>query len=95
MAAYAAAFRASGNPAWSERAGRALDWLLGDNLRGAALIDPLSGGCRDGLHRSGPSINQGAESTVLAWEAVLDVASLGQGQRLPERESAVSLSADD
>ena len=95
VAAYAAAFRASGNPAWSERAGRALDWLLGDNLRGEALIDPLSAGCRDGLHRSGPSINQGAESTVLAWEAVLDVASLGQGQRLHERESAVSLSADD
>ena len=95
VAAYAAAFRASDNPAWQGRAGRALDWLLGDNLRGEALIDPLSAGCRDGLHRSGPSINQGAESTVLAWEAVLDVRTLTQGQRPPERESAVSLSADD
>ena len=37
-----------------------------------ALLD-AAGGCRDGLHRQGVSLNQGAESTVLALEATLDV----------------------
>ena len=35
VAAYAAAWRADRDPLWVQRAGRALDWLLGDNLRGA------------------------------------------------------------
>ncbi|GGR33652.1 glycosyltransferase family 4 protein [Deinococcus ruber] len=99
VAAYAAAWRVSRDPVWIERAQRALDWLLGDNLRGEALLDPLSGGCRDGLHARGPSINQGAESTVLAWEAVLDLNLLTtdtqRGQELTDLDSLTSLSADD
>ncbi|ULH17209.1 glycosyltransferase family 4 protein (plasmid) [Deinococcus sp. KNUC1210] len=99
VAAYSAAWNASRDPVWAERAQRALDWLLGDNLRGEALLDPLSGGCRDGLHSRGPSINQGAESTVLAWEAVLDLnlltAETQRGQGLTDLDSLTSLSADD
>ncbi|MBX8463648.1 glycosyltransferase family 4 protein [Deinococcus sp. RIT780] len=71
-AAYVAAWHATGDPVWTVRAERALGWLLGDNLRGEALLD-AAGGCRDGLHRQGVSLNQGAESTVLALEATLDV----------------------
>lgn len=71
-AAYVAAWHATGDPVWTVRAERALGWLLGDNLRGEALLDS-AGGCRDGLHRLGVSLNQGAESTVLALEATLDV----------------------
>jgi glycosyltransferase involved in cell wall biosynthesis len=101
VGAYAAAWRTTQKHEWLERAGRALDWLLGDNLRGESMLDPVSGGCRDGLHRHGPSINQGAESSVLAWEAVLDVETLRRGLAETALVPAASspslhnLSADD
>ena len=91
VAAYAAGWHASHDPVWLERAGLALDWLLGDNLRQESMLDPLSGGCHDGLHRTGRSINQGAESTVLAWEAVLDVTLLRQDPPLWTGETMAAL----
>ncbi|WP_425145044.1 glycosyltransferase [Deinococcus sp.] len=98
-AAYAAAWRATREPVWAERAGRALDWLLGDNLRAEPLLDTLGGGCRDGLHRRGPSLNQGAESTVLAWEAVLELrqieAERKRGRLSDDLDILTDLSADD
>ncbi len=39
-------------------------WFLGDNDLGKPLYDSGTGGCADGLSESGPSKNQGAESTL-------------------------------
>ncbi|MDI3299075.1 MAG: glycosyl transferase [Bacillota bacterium] len=49
-----------------ERAQEALAWFGGRNLLGRPLVDPLSGGCHDGLGPEGLNRNEGAEST-LAW----------------------------
>jgi hypothetical protein len=62
--ACARAFDATGDPEWAERALLAADWFLGGNDVGAALLDPVSGGCRDGLAHDGVSENQGAESSL-------------------------------
>lgn len=51
---------------WLDRAKSVLGWFTGRNELGVCLVDPETGGCADGLHMSGPSLNQGAEST-LAW----------------------------
>jgi len=43
---------------------RARDWFHGRNSLGQPLVDIRSGGCCDGLQRSGVNRNQGAESTL-------------------------------
>jgi len=43
---------------------RARDWFHGQNSLGQSLVDIRSGGCCDGLQRSGVNRNQGAESTL-------------------------------
>ena len=43
---------------------RARDWFHGQNSLGQPLFDIRSGGCCDGLQRSGVNRNQGAESTL-------------------------------
>ena len=43
---------------------RARDWFYGQNSLGQSLVDVRSGGCCDGLQRSGVNRNQGAESTL-------------------------------
>jgi glycosyltransferase involved in cell wall biosynthesis len=64
--ACAEAFRATQQPIWKERARAFAGWFLGSNATRAVMYDFATGGCRDGLHPDGPSLNQGAEST-LAW----------------------------
>lgn len=49
---------------WLGHARRAFEWFLGSNDLGLALYDPLTGGCRDGLHIDRVNQNQGAESTL-------------------------------
>lgn len=88
VSAASAAQAADPSGPWRGVAARALAWLLGANPLRTPLYDPLSGGCHDGLHRDHASLNQGAESTVLFWQAVLD-ARRAQEHPLPE-----SLSAD-
>ncbi|WP_456831112.1 glycosyltransferase family 4 protein [Deinococcus sp. UYEF24] len=73
---------------WLARARAALDWLLGDNALRQPLLNRQTGGCHDGLHRDRLSINQGAESTVLLWQAVQDL------RRAEELSMPVDLSAD-
>jgi glycosyltransferase involved in cell wall biosynthesis len=60
------AARISGDAVWTDHARGFLGWFTGSNELGVSLIDPDTGGCRDGLHTGGVNINQGAEST-LAW----------------------------
>lgn len=61
-----AAGRLTGEARWREEAGRAHAWFLGGNDAGAALAEPETGACRDGIDPQGASVNRGAEST-LAW----------------------------
>lgn len=49
----------------------AYGWFLGDNDVGAALADPTTGGCHDGLTPGGANLNQGAESTLM-WQIALE-----------------------
>ena len=73
---------------WLARAQSALDWLLGDNALRQPLLNRQTGGCHDGLHRDRLNINQGAESTVLLWQAVQDL------RRAEDLSMPVDLSAD-
>lgn len=65
--ACAAAFDATGDAVWLERAVAAHDWFLGENDLGISLVQPEAGVCHDGLHPDRMNLNQGAES-VLAFQ---------------------------
>ncbi len=65
--AAAAAYRVTGNPAWTNYAQIAWMWFLGENDRGAAIGDLDTGRCWDGLTPRGVNKNSGAES-ILAFQ---------------------------
>ena len=71
------AFRLTGEPRWREHALAAFDWFHGRNLHGLSLLDPQTGGCYDGLSRSGLNLNMGAESIVCYLLAYLDLVEAG------------------
>jgi hypothetical protein len=52
---------------WFEHARRAYRWFLGENDRGAALVDIQMGSCLDGVTPQGANLNVGAES-LLAFQ---------------------------
>ena len=54
----------------------AFNWFLGDNDLQIALYDPITGGCRDGLHPDRANENQGAESTLSFLMALLEMRKL-------------------
>lgn len=62
--ACAEAYRHTGDMCWRDGLMRSMGWFNGANDFGAALYDPESGGCFDGLQESGVNANCGAESTV-------------------------------
>ena len=64
IAACLEAQRVTGEAQWAERARAAFNWFLGQNQLQQMLYDPLTGGCRDGLHADRVNENQGAESTL-------------------------------
>ncbi len=74
--ACARAYTVTGEPRWAYRGLRAAAWFLGANDVGAPLLDPVSGGGKDGLRPHGPNENQGAESTLAL------ITALQQGRRL-------------
>ena len=65
-----AAWQATRDVVWKERARHFLGWFLGSNDTQSMLYDSSTGGCRDGLSPNGPNLNEGAEST-LSWLASL------------------------
>lgn len=65
--ACAAAWEATADAIWLDRAEAAHDWFLGRNTLGVALIDPESGECADGINPYAANKNNGAES-VIAWQ---------------------------
>ena len=60
------AYGLTDDPMWLDPLAMSIDWFTGNNDVGVAMIDPETGGCFDGLTASGPSPNQGAESTLAA-----------------------------
>ncbi|HEV2639430.1 MAG TPA: glycosyltransferase [Actinocrinis sp.] len=62
--ACADAFSITADPRWSAGVALAAAWFTGENDTGAVMYDRLTGGGYDGLTRTGPNTNQGAESTL-------------------------------
>lgn len=58
------AAQASADRRYLVRARQALAWYTGRNRLGLGLIDPVTGGCADGLRPNGLNANQGAESLL-------------------------------
>jgi hypothetical protein len=67
------AARITGDKRWRKEARRALEWFLGRNDLNLPIYDPMTGGCRDGLHPDRPNENQGAESTLAFLQALLEL----------------------
>jgi glycosyltransferase involved in cell wall biosynthesis len=64
ISACLAAWRAKDDAEWPQAAMRAFGWFLGENDLQAALIDPHTGSCSDGLHPDRVNENKGAESVL-------------------------------
>ncbi|MEM9417559.1 MAG: glycosyl transferase family 1, partial [Planctomycetota bacterium] len=58
---------------WERLAWMSFAWFTGRNDLGLSLHDPVTGGCRDDLHRDGVNRNQGAESTLAYLLSVLEL----------------------
>jgi glycosyltransferase involved in cell wall biosynthesis len=66
-------YRLTEEKQWYEEAQRVFRWFLGKNDLQAPLYDPMTGGCRDGLHPDRVNENQGAESTLSFLMALLEM----------------------
>ena len=66
-------YRLTTDKHWKEEAQRVFNWFLGKNDLRVSLYDPLTGGCRDGLHPDRVNENQGAESTLSFLMALLEM----------------------
>ncbi len=73
----AEALTATGLSQYAEQAVRAFEWFLGRNRLGQPLYDFASGGCRDGLELHSVSENEGAESTLAYFQALLALEAVG------------------
>lgn len=67
------AYTVTGDARHRHLAVAAAAWLLGRNRSDVPLYDADTGVCADGLERTGPSSNAGAESVVCALLGLLDV----------------------
>jgi len=76
------AHRITGDNHWRSQAWSAFNWFLGNNDLQLPLYDPLTGGCRDGLHPDRANENQGAESTLSFLMALLEMRSLEESEQM-------------
>jgi hypothetical protein len=76
IAACLAAWRADGDAGWKTIARRAFGWFLGSNDLSIAMVDPLTGSCRDGLHPDRANENRGGESVVCYLLALAEIRQL-------------------
>jgi len=65
--------RVTGDKRWRKEARRVFEWFLGRNDLNLPIYDPMTGGCRDGLHPDRPNENQGAESTLAFLQSLLEL----------------------
>jgi hypothetical protein len=82
------ALRVTGDQRYARLAGRAFMWFHGLNRAGVALYDRSTAGCRDGLSVASASTDQGAESTLAYYQALLAMADSGLVDRPPRAASA-------
>jgi glycosyltransferase involved in cell wall biosynthesis len=68
-----AAFAATGDIVWQERAINAYRWFLGKNENGLPVGDVETGGCFDALTPTGVNQNQGAESLLAFHLATVSI----------------------
>ncbi len=90
VSACLAAYRITGDDRWRKEAWSIFNWFLGSNDLGIALYDPITGGCRDGLHPERVNENQGAESTLAFLMAQVEMRLLGEVLSPDELVSASS-----
>jgi hypothetical protein len=62
---------------WRADALAALAWFVGRNVLQVALLDPVTGGCCDGITPHGVNVNMGAESIVCYVLAYLSLVEAG------------------
>lgn len=67
------AYRITRKSIWLKEARRAFNWFLGRNDLNLSIYDPISGGCRDGLHSDRLNENQGAESTLAFLHSLVEL----------------------
>lgn len=79
------AHRVTGDAGWLSSAHAAFQWFLGDNHLRKSLYDPVSGGCRDGIHEDRLNENQGAESTLSFLIALLEMHAAARVAASPSR----------
>jgi hypothetical protein len=60
------AYETTGSGVYLEQAKHCFQWYLGRNISHIPMIDPETGGCRDGLSPFGANKNEGAES-LICW----------------------------
>jgi hypothetical protein len=77
------AYRVYHDSQWLMHARWAFSWFLGENHLQHWLFDPLTGGCRDGLHRNRPNENQGAEATLSFLMALQELRAVSVVERRP------------
>lgn len=70
------AFRLTGQRDYLRHMRLAFDWFLGANDVGESLYNFRTGGCSDGLMRTGVNANQGAESSLCFLLALLTVSEV-------------------
>jgi hypothetical protein len=85
--ACARAFDATHEERWAAACERAAEWFVGVNDVSIPLLDPVTGGCSDGLEAAGCNCNQGAESTLAM------ISALQRARGLQAARSAASSSA--
>src|SRR5947208_981544 len=78
IAACLTAWRADGDAEWKALATRAFTWFLGSNDLSAALVDPHTGSCRDGLHPDRANENRGGESVVCYLLGLAEIRQLAR-----------------
>ena len=67
-----------------ERAVRAFEWFLGRNRLGEPVYDFATGGSHDGLAANSLNDNEGAESTLAFFQALLALEAAGLQSSLPQ-----------
>jgi glycosyltransferase involved in cell wall biosynthesis len=85
--ALVAAWQQTGMARYARQAVCAYTWFLGRNRAGARLYVDRTGGCHDGLSATGVNLNQGAESTLAYYQALLSLVGTGLAA-LPDRLAA-------
>ena len=71
------AWQVTGDARYANRARRAFAWFLGANRLGTPMYDAASGGCHDGMLIDSLNPNEGAESTLAYYQALLALTHAG------------------